>query len=173
MTNKKADGGEGWKSQAGLRDDTARVVTYPPVHVKNRWEEKSGSQSLSGWVQEQVVKAELGSEHNSSSNEDQEKQQLKDRVEQLEKELQQHQKTTEAVPEQVISDENLLQILQENPGSKIHEIVQTAVESGKINIASAIEDQLYTLAEQDKAKYRRTTPNGWHTTDDLKRGDDS
>jgi hypothetical protein len=155
---------EGWKEQTGVRDDTGRVVAYPPTHVKQRWEEKSGSQSLSSWIQDQVAIAQA-TKSEDQMQEDSEKEELKEEVSRLEDELAEaRSQPSETGGAGIVSDQELLAVLSENQGLSVDEVVRELLESDRVNIASTVERQLYGLAEQGDAKYLRTNPRGWVAT---------
>lgn len=153
-----------WHDQAGLADETTSARIYPTRRQKKRWEtEKPEELSLSRYIISLVEEARLERSNEAGDTDpesDKEKEQLKNRVQELEALLQ------EQTPEDdgdtiAVDQETVLQCVDSTP-KQFHEILQQVIENTDIQklLGDSVENQLYSLAENGDIRFNRRG-GGW------------
>lgn len=157
------------QSNTGSGDDTALVKLYPPQKHKDQWyrEASEHGTSASKYLQELIQEARfLRQQGRLKLGDRRQVEQLQDRIEQLEQQLENADTSDSTRDSEIVTEEITRKTLKEEYAS-IDQLLDDLLqhEEFRQRLRLQFETQLYNLGEQGQAVYRRG--KGWkHTGED-------
>jgi hypothetical protein len=156
--------GSGWKDSTNLPESTTKVTLYCSEDDKEEWSqevEEKGYKSRSKYLYELIQEARAYREQGFLAHHESEEriEELKEEIEHLENRLEnQEQRGSGQIQ---VDDIDFLEKFLEDTYKPLNQILREIVESEALDdlIRSRVEDQLYFLAQQDRAEYERG--HGW------------
>lgn len=158
-----------WKKTAGLPESTTRVPIYCDESHKEEWMEEAEEKgySMSRYLYELVQEARAYREEGFLSHHQSKKRiaELQEEVDELRRKLEEEKQTGTT---EEVGEVDFLERFLTHQYQPLNNILEDIAESGVLDdvIRKPVEDQLFHLAQQDRAEYKRG--HGWK----LKEGGD-